>query len=128
LFISVLTKQPLGKERALIGADAGLGGGSNQRFFNLRPPPRAQAKRRTKMDELQAEYENLESQITELEARYIEDHGIQSRDGYIPQCFDEIGNEKLRNVAEKDFALLHSSIVARFAELEILFNPEKVTA
>jgi hypothetical protein len=55
-------------------------------------------------EEVKSDVEALENQMAELEARYIEEHGIASRDGYIPQNFDEIGDVALRAIVTEDFA------------------------
>jgi hypothetical protein len=78
--------------------------------------------------ELQTEYEVLEEQIAELESQYISEHEIRSRDGYIPQSFDEIGNAELRAAAERDFARLHCELLSRFGELKIQLNQQRKSA
>jgi hypothetical protein len=78
--------------------------------------------------DLQAEYSALEGQIAELEAQYIWDHEIRSRDGYVPQNFDEIGNAELRTTAKKDFAMLHCDLVSRFGELKIKLTQQRQPA
>jgi hypothetical protein len=68
--------------------------------------------------EIQAEIETAESQIAELEAKFIYEHDIQSRSGYIPQCFDEIGNEALRLRVQEEFSKAHSEFLSGYESLK----------
>jgi hypothetical protein len=80
-------------------------------------------KARMYYEEIKSDLEAREDRTAELESRYIEDHGIASRDGYIPQSFDEIGDESLRTAVTEDFASKNreqlSLLEALRSELEI---------
>jgi hypothetical protein len=54
-------------------------------------------------EEIKSDIDSLEDHMAELEAIYIEKHRIASRDGYIPQNFDEIGDAALRAIVTEDF-------------------------
>jgi hypothetical protein len=70
------------------------------------------------IEEAKSEYEDLENELARLEFSYIQEHGIASRDGYIPQCFDEIGNEKWRETVIRDFTSLHSEKMIKIDSLK----------
>jgi len=65
--------------------------------------------------EIKADIEIVENELSEMEYSFIEEHGICSRSGYIPQSFDEIGNEELRTWEQEKF---------NEDNLEILMNYE----
>jgi uncharacterized protein YydD (DUF2326 family) len=68
--------------------------------------------------EIADEVDEVESQIAELENQFITDYAIQSRDGYVPQSFDEIGDEDLRVNAQEKFNLENHVILAKYEALK----------
>ena len=63
-------------------------------------------------------YFHTEELLLELESKFIEDYDIKSRDGYIPQSFDEIGNEDLRIWAQEKFREENYEIIVEFEALK----------
>lgn len=59
-----------------------------------------------------------ESLMAELEAAWIDTHRIASRSGYVPQSFDEIGDEELRKLAQEDLEKIFPEDVRRYQALK----------
>jgi hypothetical protein len=73
----------------------------------------------TEREKIYEQFVEAESRMAELEAEWIDTHGITGRSGYVPQNFDEIGDEKLRELAQEDLEKIFPEDVRRYKALKV---------